>query len=69
MGKLILCDGNWQPGPSGWDCTGAVTQVVYSAPVEYTAAMAVEAFFIGFSTVLPVLAVIFGGRQILKMLR
>ncbi|GGY83592.1 hypothetical protein [Marinobacter zhanjiangensis] len=69
MGSLILCDGTWQTGPTGWECTGTVTQIVYSAPVEHTPAMAAEAFFHGFATVVPVMAVIFGGRQILKMLR
>lgn len=69
MSNLILCDGNWTQTATGWDCAGAVTQVVYSAPAEFTTEMAVAAFASGFATVLPVLAVIFGGRQILKMLR
>lgn len=66
--KLILCDGDWQHTGSGWDCSGAVTQIVHSAPVEYTAQMAMEAIFQGFSVTLPVFAVIFGGRLLLKTL-
>lgn len=69
MGKLILCDSDWIVTASGWDCSGAVTQIVYSAPVEYTAAMATEALFHGFSITLPLLALAWGGRQLLKMVR
>ncbi|PSF10574.1 hypothetical protein C7H09_06420 [Marinobacter fuscus] len=69
MGKLISCDGDWTATASGWDCTGAVTQIVYSAPVEYTPAMITEALFYGFSVTLPLLAVAWGGRQIIKMVR
>lgn len=69
MGKLILCDGDWTATASGWDCTGAVTQIVYSAPVEYTPAMIAEALFQGFSVTLPLMAVAWGGRFFLKMLR
>lgn len=64
----LLCDGDWTHTGSGWDCTGAVAQVVYSAPVEYTAEMAMDAVFAGFTTVFPVFAAIFGGRLILKAL-
>lgn len=69
MGKVILCDGDWMFAGSAWECSGSVTQIVYSAPVEYTAAMATEALFQGFSVVLPLMAVAWGGRQILKMLK
>lgn len=69
MGKLISCDGDWTVTASAWDCTGTVTQIVYSAPVEYTAAMATEAVFHGFSMTLPLLALAWGGRQILKTVR
>ena len=69
MSKAILCDGNWTLTASGWDCTGAITQVVYTAPVEYTPAMIAEALFHGFSVTLPLMAVAWGGRQLLKMLK
>lgn len=69
MSKAILCDGDWISTASGWDCSGAITQVVYTAPVEYTAAMVAEAIFQGFSVTLPLMAVAWGGRQLLKMLR
>ena len=69
MSKAILCDGNWTITASGWDCTGAITQVVYTAPVEYTPAMIAEAIFHGFSVTLPLMAVAWGGRQLLKMLK
>lgn len=69
MSKAILCDGNWTIAASGWDCTGAITQVVYTAPVEYTPAMIAEAIFHGFSVTLPLMAVAWGGRQLLKMLK
>lgn len=69
MSKAILCDGNWTITASGWDCTGAITQVVYTAPVEYTPAMIAEAIFQGFSVTLPLMAVAWGGRRILEMLR
>ncbi|MCC4284371.1 hypothetical protein LL273_11595 [Marinobacter salarius] len=69
MSKAILCDGDWTITASGWDCTGAITQVVYTAPVEYTPAMIAEAIFHGFSVTLPLMAVAWGGRQLLKMLR
>lgn len=69
MGKLILCDGDWTPTGSAWDCSGAVTQIVYSAPVEYTWDMAATALFQGFSVVFPLMVVAWGGRQVLKMLR
>jgi hypothetical protein len=69
VGKLISCDGDWTVTASGWDCTGAVTQIVYSAPVEYTWDMAATALFQGFSVVFPLMVVAWGGRQILKMLR
>lgn len=67
--KLLLCDGDWTASATGWECSGAVSQVVYSAPVEYTQEMALEAFFYGFTMFLPVLAIVFGGRQILHFLR
>lgn len=69
MANLILCDGSWAHSGTGWECSGAITQVTYFAPVEFTSQMALESFFHGFATVVPVLLVIFGGRQILKMLR
>ena len=69
MSKAILCDGNWTITASGWDCTGAITQVVYTAPVEYTPAMIAEAIFHGFSVTLPLMAVAWGGRRLLEMLR
>lgn len=69
MSKAILCDGDWTITASGWDCTGDIIQVVYSAPVEYTAAMAMDALFHGFAAALPLMAVAWGGRQVLKMLK
>ncbi|WP_138438223.1 hypothetical protein [Marinobacter alexandrii] len=69
MSKAILCDGDWTLTASGWDCSGAITQVVYTIPVEYTPAMIAEAIFQGFSVTLPLMAVAWGGRQLLKMLR
>ena len=69
MSNAILCDGNWTLTASGWDCTGAITQVVYSVPVEYTSAMMAEAIFHGFSTTLPLFAVAWGGRRLLEMLK
>lgn len=69
MGKLISCDGDWTVTANGWDCTGTVMQIVYTAPVEYTAAMVTEAIFQGFTVTLPLMAVAWGGRQLLKMLR
>lgn len=67
--KAILCDIDWTITANGWDCLGAVTQVVYTAPVEYTASMATEALFNGFSVAIPLMAAAWGGRQLLKMLR
>lgn len=69
MANAVLCDGDWTVTASGLDCSGAITQVVYTVPVEYTAAMLVEALFQGFSVTLPLMAVAWGGRQLLKMLR
>ncbi|SNC76944.1 hypothetical protein SAMN04487881_3692 [Marinobacter sp. es.048] len=69
MSKAILCDGDWTLTASGWDCTGAITQVVYSVPAEVTAATITEGIFYGFSATLPLMAVAWGGRQLLKMLR
>lgn len=69
MSKAILCDGDWTITASSWDCTGAITQVVYTAPVEYTPAMIAEAIFHGFSVTLPLMAVAWGGRRLLEMLR
>ena len=69
MGKLISCDGDWVVTASGWDCSGAITQIVYTAPVEYTPEMVIEALFHGFSVAFPLLVVAWGGRQILKMVR
>ena len=68
--NLPLCNGgDWVPNGSSLECTGTIMQSVYSVPVEYTAEMAMEAIFQGFMVAIPVLAVVFGGRQILKMLR
>lgn len=69
MSRVLLCDGDWVASGSAWECTGAITQVVYSAPVEYTAAMITEAVFHGFSVTLPLMAVAWGGRQVLKIVR
>lgn len=69
MGKLISCDGDWTVTANGWECLGTATQIVYTAPVEYTAAMATEALFQGFSVVLPLMMLAWGGLQLLKMVR
>lgn len=69
MSRILLCDGDWTATGSGWDCTGAVTQVVFSAPVEYTAAMVTEAVFHGFSVTFPLMLIAWGGRQLLKTVR
>ena len=69
MGKLISCDGDWTVTATGWDCLGTVTQIVYTAPVEYTGLMATEAIFHGFSMTLPLMALAWGGRHVLKMVR
>lgn len=68
MSKLILCDGDWTLSGAAWECAGTVTQIVYSAPVEYTAEMAMEAIFQGFSANVAVMATVFGGRLILKQI-
>lgn len=69
MANQILCDGDWTVTPSGVDCVGTITQIVYTAPVEYTATMAMEAIFQGFATMVVPMAVVFGGRLILKTLK
>lgn len=69
MAKVLLCDGDWIAGSSGWECSGAVTQFVFSAPVEYTAEMITEAVFQGFSVTFPLMVVAWGGRQVIKMVR
>lgn len=68
MSSVLLCDSAWELS-NGWQCSGAVTQAIYSAPVEYTAAMASEALFTGFSVAFPLLIVAWGGRQLIKMVR
>jgi hypothetical protein len=68
MSQLLLCDGSWE-FTTTWECSGAVTQAVYTVPTEYTAAMATEALFQGFSVAFPLLIVAWGGRQLIKMVR
>lgn len=69
MSKLLLCDGDWILSGSAWECSGAVTQAVFSAPVDYTASMVTEAVFHGFSVTFPVMALAWGARQVLRMVR
>lgn len=69
MTKIVLCDGDWSYSAlGGLQCSGEVTQAVYTVPIEYTSEMAMEAMFQGFSITLPVMAVVFGGRLLLKTL-
>lgn len=69
MSKLILCDGDWTLSGAAWECAGTVTQIVYSAPVEYTPEMITEAIFYGFTVTFPLMAIAWGGRQLLKAVR
>ena len=70
---MPVCDGELTAvlvnGLYQFDCTGAFYSAVHVAPVAYTAELATEALFQGFMFAIPVLATVFGGRQILKMLR
>ncbi|WP_305967581.1 hypothetical protein [Marinobacter salsuginis] len=69
MASAILCDGDWIVDASGINCLGAITQVVYTVPVEYTAGMITEAIFHGFSLTFPLMVIAWGGRQLLKAVR
>jgi hypothetical protein len=68
MSSVLLCEGGWTYS-TDWVCSGAVTQAVYSPPQEYTAAMASEAIFQGFSIGFTLLIVVWGGRQLIKMVK
>ncbi len=65
----VLCDGDWTLTANGLQCSGAITQALYSAPVEYTAEMITEAVFNGFSVTFPLMVIAWGGRQLLKFVR
>jgi len=66
---ILLCSGDWILQAGSWVCDGSVTQTVYSAPVEYTWTMAARALFEGVKFAVPLMAVAWGGRQIIAMLR
>lgn len=51
------------------DCTGIWENVPYAVPTEITGGLLVEAFAFGMGSVIPVLAVIWGGKQLLKSMR
>lgn len=69
MSTVLLCDGDWTLSANGWECSAAVTQAVYTAPVEYTAVMVTEAIFQGFSVAFPLMVIAWGGRQLLRMVK
>jgi hypothetical protein len=69
MSYIALCSEPFEIVGSNFVCNAELTQTIFIAPVSYTPEMVMEALFQGFIFGLPVLAVVFGGRQILKMLR
>jgi len=72
---LVCNDGDWSPvvgspsSTSEFVCTGTITQIAQPVPTDIDPLSLVEAFGVGFTVCLPVIAVIFGGRYVLSTLR
>ncbi|MBU6955543.1 hypothetical protein [Hahella sp. HN01] len=70
MNTVLVCkDGDWSVVSGSVSCTGTIAQVVQTVPTEITGPALVEAFAQGYAVCLPVIAVIFGGKFVLSMIK
>lgn len=70
MNSVLVCvDGDWSVVLGRVNCTGTIEQIIQTVPTQITYLALAESFAEGFGLCVPVIAVIFGARLLLSMIR